>query len=347
MLNTISKTNLCSPHSYIKCIFFFLFLSPLRLCRGLSIFTILFFFAFVSKAQSLSYTDLINIQKSNPEKVKEILSNKKGLKFIDSQIDGGLNYNNYYVSYDSITRWDKSDSVGWEMLLIYYKEGYNNLVMYSLTLEDKDKPDPFSAIEVEVKKHFRLDSSGNYRDQNKEIRIGVGSLMIFDYPDMEKQISKICSACKGIGYFSDNKIKGLYNICPKCNGSRKNKFITNLEKDKTKVQIMKIDINKGIKNGPYLEPIACSKKKNYIALINTKQKILTFITVVVRTDDNLSLYKINADGTKQHMTGISKNQPITYSADMGSLWMVAKGFNATCVALFYVKDRQKITAIIK
>ncbi|MCX6352029.1 MAG: hypothetical protein NTX03_09225 [Bacteroidetes bacterium] len=177
----------------------------------------------ISNAQSLTYTDLVNLQKSDIDKAKGFCI-YKGFNWYSSEKNNGvLEYNGYEVNYDRVI-WNHNSEY------IYYlsRPSYENAIFY-YTNEST-----FSRIEFEAKGKLKKDESGtatnriysSYTGQNLEITFNaykvkdnysqkIVYLICVNSPDVKKIISQLCSNCKGKGQVIEHE------KCTYCNGDGK------------------------------------------------------------------------------------------------------------------------------
>ena len=189
----------------------------------ISIFALFLFIS--SNAQSLSYEDLINLQQNNLEKANGFFS-YKGFTWYSSEKDkeGAFRRNEYDLSYDRVIWINNSEEVQYltkakyKNIIIYYTNDYN-----------------FSEVENEAKSKLKQNKSNvtenllstSYTGQNIQITFNtkkikkyysqktVYEICVFNYTDVDKRISKLCSNCKGKGQIIEHE------KCRYCSGDGK------------------------------------------------------------------------------------------------------------------------------
>ncbi len=190
------------------------------------LFIIFFAYYGVLQAQSLSFEDLTNLQKSNLEKAKGFFS-YKGFSWYssDKNKENALNYNDgYLLSYDRII-WKNS----YEEVQLLTKAGFENCIFYFTSEEH------FNEIENEAKTQFTQSSLGtsenriwtDYRGHNVEFTFTTKKskdyysqkieyfVCVTNYDDVQKRVSNLCSNCKGNGQIIE------YEKCSYCGGDGK------------------------------------------------------------------------------------------------------------------------------
>jgi len=190
------------------------------------LFTIIFVFAtIIANAQSLTYNDIINIQKSNLEKVNGFFS-QAGWTWISAKKDNVDWHSDDYILICDKTEWKNRSN---EYAHLFQKEGCVNIFVYFTSNTN------FNEIENYVKAIYSSYKSGvennriwtSYRGQNNlEIMFNTKKskdynsqtwyeIDIYNYNDIDKRIAILCSNCKGTGQIVE------YIKCRNCNGSGK------------------------------------------------------------------------------------------------------------------------------
>jgi len=181
--------------------------------------------SFITNAQSITYEDLVKLQKSSLEKAKGFFSYKEFNFYSSEKNKDGVYYNNEYaLTYDQII-WKKNS----EEIQLLTKPGYENVIVY---YTDKNS---FSEIENDAKNNLNLSSSKPeknmlqtvYKGQNLEFSFNIINqskyysnykyyqICVDNYYDQEKIINQFCSYCKGKGRVTE------YEKCRYCGGNGK------------------------------------------------------------------------------------------------------------------------------
>ena len=189
--------------------------------RALGCLCFLLIFLSVS-AQSLSYQDLVNLQKSDFAKVKGFFS-YNGWTWVSSKTDceGCLLISDYALNY-SMTEW----SNGNEKVQYLYKTSHENVVFYYL------EKSSFEALETQVNSILKLIESSSTDDRiyslysGGKIQITFNTkksksyyssyysyeVVILNKGDVNKIIKELCSNCHAKGVVND------FEKCSRCNG---------------------------------------------------------------------------------------------------------------------------------
>lgn len=181
------------------------------------------------KSQTLSLTDLLNLQKCDWEKAKGFFT-YKGFTWNSSEKNKPNFEIGGYTLYNDVVQWkNNSETVqylsayGHETILIYYPDSY------AFTNYEKETQNTFKLASSQTKENLL---STSYTNQNIRITFNAKKrkdyyststyyeIIIDNKADIDKRLKELCNNCKGKGQITE------YQKCSSCNGNGRQKCYT-------------------------------------------------------------------------------------------------------------------------